>query len=110
MAQGDFRSALVTFTRVTQARPEFAEAWNRRATLLYLMGEFTLSMQDIQQTLALEPRHFGAISGMGQILLRQNKLRDARSAFHKALEINPHLHGARLNIIQIDKMLSENSV
>lgn len=110
MAQTDYRSALITFTRLTETKPEFAEAWNRRATLLYLMGEFTLSMHDIKQTLALEPRHFGAISGMGQIFMRQNKLQDARAAFQKALDINPHLDGARLNIMHINKMLSENSV
>lgn len=110
MSQGDYRSALITFTRVTEEKPEFAEGWNRRATLLYLMGEFRLSMQDIKQTLALEPRHFGAISGMGQIFMRQNKLQDAREAFQKALEINPHLDGARFNIMQINKLLSESAV
>lgn len=110
MAQADYRSALIAFTRLTEMKPEFAEAWNRRATLLYLMGEFSLSMRDIRQTLVLEPRHFGAISGMGQILMRQNRLQEARRAFEKALEINPHLPGARINVIQINKMLSENSV
>ena len=91
-------------------KPQFAEAWNRRATLLYLMGEYSLSMRDIRTTLALEPRHFGAISGMGQILMKQNRLREARKAFEQALEINPHLMGARINVIQINKMLSANSV
>ena len=110
MSQADYRSALLAFTRLTKMKPQFAEAWNRRATLLYLMGEFTLSMRDIRTTLALEPRHFGAISGMGQILMRQNRLREARKAFEQALEINPHLMGARINVIQINKMLSANSV
>ena len=74
------------------------------------MGEYALSVKDIEQTLQLEPRHFGAISGLGQIYLRQNKLIEARKAFEKALEINPHLPGARINIIQIRKMLGENSI
>jgi len=110
MSQADFRSALLTFTRLTEIKPDFAEAWNRRATLLYIMGEFNLSMQDIKHTLELEPRHFGAISGLGQIYMRQNKLIQARKAFEKALEINPHLEGARINIRTINKLLSENSV
>ena len=110
MAQSDYRSALIMLTRLTEMKPQFAEAWNRRATLLFLMGEFALSMRDIKTTLALEPRHFGAISGMGQILMRQNRLREARKAFEHALKINPHLIGARINIIQINKMLSANSV
>ncbi|MDJ0958576.1 MAG: tetratricopeptide repeat protein [Arenicellales bacterium] len=110
MARADYRSALLALTRLTEMKPQFAEAWNRRATLLYLMGEYSLSMRDIRTTLALEPRHFGAISGMGQILMRQNRLREARKAFEQALEINPHLMGAQINIIQINKMLSANSV
>lgn len=110
MARGDYRSALIAFTRVIEVKPGFAEGWNRRATLLYMMGESLLSMKDIKQTLTLEPRHFGAISGMGQIFMRQNKLQEARKAFQKALDINPHLSGARMNIMQINKMLSENSV
>lgn len=110
MVQQDYRSSLLSFTRVTQLDPDFAEAWNRRATLLYIMGAFDLSLQDIEKTLNLEPRHFGAISGQGQIYMRQEKLLLARKAFEKALEINPHLEGARMNIRTIDRLLSENSI
>lgn len=110
MTREEFRSALVTFTRLTKLKPGFAEAWNRRATLLYLMGEFTLSIGDIKQTLTLEPRHFGAISGLGQIFLRQNRFREARDAFQEALDINPHLEGARINILHINKMIAERSI
>jgi tetratricopeptide (TPR) repeat protein len=110
MSTADYHSALVAFTRLTELKPDFAEAWNRRATLLYLMGEFNLSMQDIKHTLELEPRHFGAISGLGQIYLRQDKLIQARKAFEKALDINPHLEGARINIRTINKLLSQNSI
>lgn len=110
MAQADFPAALAALTELTRLRPEFAEGWNRRATLYYLMGEYSLSIRDIEHTLQLEPRHFGAISGLGQIFLRQNKPQRAREAFVKALEINPHLLGARMNIIQIDKILNENAI
>lgn len=110
MSTADYHSALAAFTRLTELKPDFAEAWNRRATLLYLMGEFNLSMQDIKHTLELEPRHFGAISGLGQIYLRQDKLMQARKAFEKALDINPHLEGARINIGTINKLLSQNSI
>ena len=110
MSQADYPSALMAFTRLTKIKPDFAEAWNRRATLLYIMGEFNLSLQDIKQTLELEPRHFGAIAGLGQIYLRQDKLIQARKAFEKALDINPHLEGARTNIKIINKLLSQNSV
>lgn len=110
MARADYRTSLLAFTRVTLMKPDFAEAWNRRATLLYMMGEFELSIKDIEKTLALEPRHFGAISGLGQIYMRQEKLSLARKAFEKALDINPHLEGARINILTIDRLMSEKSI
>ena len=110
MAQSDYHSSLVAFTRVTKMAPDFAEAWNRRATLLYLMGAFDLSIVDIGKTLALEPRHFGAISGLGQIYLRRDNLSLARQAFQRALDINPHLEGARINIQTIDRMLTEKAI
>ena len=110
MAQSDYRSSLIAFTRVTEMAPRFAEAWNRRATLLYLVGAFESSVENIQKTLDLEPRHFGAISGLGQIYLRQDKLSLARQAFEKALSINPHLEGARTNIKTIDRLMSEKSI
>ncbi len=110
MGAADFDSALEILTRVTELHPDFAEAWNRRATVYFIVGNFELSIYDIKRTLLLEPRHFGAISGLGQIYLRQNKLLDAREAFAKALEINPHLVNARLNVDQINKLLGKNSV
>ena len=110
MAQSDYHSSLIAFTKATQMTPDFAEAWNRRATLLYLMGAFELSVEDIGKTLALEPRHFGAISGLGQIYLRQDKLSLARQVFERALNINPHLEGVRTNIKAIDRLLSEKSI
>lgn len=110
MAQEDYRSSLISFTQVTQLNPDFAEAWNRRATLLYILGAFELSLQDIERTLDLEPRHFGAISGRGQIYMRQDKLLLARKAFEQALDINPHLDGVKINIKNIDRLLSENSI
>ena len=110
MAQEDYRSSLLVLTKLTQLKPDFAEAWNRRATLLYMVGAFELSIRDIEKTLALEPRHFGAISGLGQIYLRQDKFTLAREAFERALEINPHLEGVRINIMTIDRLMSEKSI
>lgn len=110
MESADYRSSLITLTRVTRMSPTFAEAWNRRATLLFLLGDFDQSIKDIKKTLALEPRHFGAIAGLGQIYLRQDKLVSARRAFQKALDINPHLEGARANIRTIDIMLQEKAI
>ena len=67
MGAGRYDDALGRFTRVIERDPAFAEGWNRRATLYYLMGNFDASVRDIQETLLREPRHFGALSGLGLI-------------------------------------------
>ncbi len=67
MSQGDYRAALQHVDAVIELDPDFAEGWNRRATIYYLLGEFTASVVDIERPLVLEPRHFGALSGLGMI-------------------------------------------
>ncbi|MBI1774951.1 MAG: tetratricopeptide repeat protein [Proteobacteria bacterium] len=79
------------FSRVVTYDAEFAEGWNKRATVRFVMGDFEGSAADIERTLKLEPRHFGALAGLGQILMRVNELRGAVRAFEAALAINPHL-------------------
>jgi tetratricopeptide (TPR) repeat protein len=75
--------------------PDFAEAWNKRATLYFLQGRDDESVRDIRRTLELEPRHFGAICGFGQICLRNRRPDLALFALQAALDLNPHLAGAR---------------
>jgi tetratricopeptide (TPR) repeat protein len=75
--------------------PDWSEAWNKRATLAFIEKRDAESLFDLERTLELEPRHFGAISGFGQICLRHGLLNEARAAFQVALAINPHLQGLR---------------
>ena len=75
--------------------PDWAEAWNKRATLRFLEERDSDSIADIRRTLELEPRHFGAMSGFAQICLRQSRPDAALFALEAALEINPHLNAAR---------------
>ncbi len=89
MNSGDFASALELFDKIIARNPDFAEGWNKRATVYYLMGELKKSVLDIERTLALEPRHFGAFSGLGLIYLASGEDRAALRAFEKALEIHP---------------------
>ena len=69
--------------------PDFAEAWNKRATVYFMMGDFDKSMQDIIKTLELEPRHFGALDGMGLIFIHQGQYQQAIDVYDKMLEIFP---------------------
>lgn len=76
---------------VVRLKPDYVEGWNRRATLFYLIDDYTHSLEDIEQVLAREPRHFGALAGLGMIMQELGDDRRALDAFRRALAINPHL-------------------
>src|SRR5215475_6924266 len=83
--------AMKLLDSVIKLRPDYIEAWNRRATLYYLKNDYLHSLQDIQQVLAREPRHFGALAGLGMIMQDIGDEKRALEAFRKALAVNPHL-------------------
>ena len=83
--------ALKLLDSVIKLRPDYVEAWNRRATLYYLKNDYTHSLEDIRQVLIREPRHFGALAGLGMIMQEIGDDRRALEAFRKALAVNPHL-------------------
>ena len=95
LSQQAWPVALSAFNLVIERRPDFAEGWNKRATLYYLMDRYDESARDVERTLALEPRHYGALSGMGLIELQRGRLPQAMEWFGKALAVNPHLDGIR---------------
>jgi tetratricopeptide (TPR) repeat protein len=76
---------------VIKLRPDYIEAWNRRATLYYMQNDYGRSLADIQQVLVREPRHFGALAGLGMIMQDIGNEKRALDAYRKALAINPHL-------------------
>jgi tetratricopeptide (TPR) repeat protein len=98
MNAGDLDAALAAFDSLVKAAPDFAEAWNKRATVYYMAGDYAASVADIERTLALEPRHFGALSGLGLIYAHLGQEKAALRAFEAALKIDPHLPGARAYI------------
>ncbi len=93
-----YDDALRVFDRMVARQPDFAEGWNKRATVHYLMGDYRKSAADIERTLALEPRHFGALSGLGLVELARGNEHKALEAFERALKIHPHLAGADTHI------------
>jgi tetratricopeptide (TPR) repeat protein len=98
MQQGNLDEAESLFTRVIQIAPEFAEGWNKRATVRYLAKDFLGSVADCQETLTRNPNHFGALSGQGLCHLSLSQYREAAICFRLALEIHPNLQGVRHNL------------
>ncbi len=95
IAGGDHADAGILLDELVAREPGYAEAWNKRATLYFRMGRDLDSVRDIRRTLELEPRHFGAVCGFGQICLRKGERAGALFAFDAALRINPHLGAVR---------------
>lgn len=98
MAAQRYEQALTAFNSIIRQKPDFAEAWNKRATLFYLLGDYQRATEDIDKTLALEPRHFGAMSGLGLIAMAVGEKKQALEAFEAALFIHPHMAGADTHI------------
>ena len=98
MQQEKYREAEGLFSRVIELSPDFAEGWNKRATVRYLQGNFASAIADCQQTLARNPNHFGAASGQGLCHLSLNEYREEAICFRRALEIHPHLIAVRHNL------------
>lgn len=93
MADRRFDEAVDIFTALIDQAPDYAEAWNKRATVYFIQGKLALSAADVERTLALEPRHFGALSGLGQIELLRGNGDAALQAFENALAVHPRLAG-----------------
>jgi tetratricopeptide (TPR) repeat protein len=87
----DLDLAIELLNAVVKIKPDYVEAWNRRATVHYMRKEFGESLQDIRQVLQREPRHFGAMSGLGMILQEFGDEKRALNVFRRALEIHPHM-------------------
>ena len=83
--------ALKLLDAVVKLRPDYVEAWNRRATVYYLQNDYQRSLEDIEQVLVREPRHFGALAGLGMIMQDLGDDKRALDAFRKALAVNPYL-------------------
>lgn len=102
----DYGTAEQIFDEVVDLDPSFAEGWNRRATVRYLRGDYVGSIADIRVTLSLEPRHFGALSGLGLCYMALEESERAIAAFEAALALNPHMPGPRAHVEALRERLS----
>ena len=106
---GKLKKAEGIFTQIIEKSPAFSEGWNRRATVRYNLQDYSGSLEDIKQTLALEPRHFGAIWGKGMILGLQRDFKGAKDAFKKMLQIAPYSDDAKRRIELLEKEIRKNT-
>ena len=100
MNHGQAEAAIDTFTEIIRLKPDFAEGWNKRATVYFFIGEYDKSLRDCDEVIKRNPQHWGALSGYGQIYLRLDKPEQALAYFQRALAANPNLR-------QIEQMIEE---
>jgi tetratricopeptide (TPR) repeat protein len=110
MRAHDLVAAERVYTEIVEQLPGFSEGWNRRATVRYYLGDYAGSLADIEETLRLEPRHFGAIWGLGMILGSQRDYERAIFAFERLLEIKPNSIDARPRIELLKRQMAQDSI
>ena len=103
MNAGDYRLALEAFGQLVEDKPAFAEGWNKRATLLYLLGRYRESVADIAKVLALEPRHFGALSGLALCDEQLGQDADALQAMRRTAAVFPEMPGLKERIKELTR-------
>jgi len=104
MQAARYREAVATFSEVIRRRPDFAEGWNKRATVHFLAGEDRKSLADCEQVVKRNPAHFGALSGFGQIYHRLEQYDKALEYWRRALAVNPNMIGVELNIKRTEEL------
>ena len=105
-----FDQAIVVFSKVIDLDPKWAEAWNKRATVLYMVGEFQKSQDDIDKVLELEERHFGALAGQGLVNIQLENYDKAIMSYKKAQQIYPNMKSPKIMIKQIEELIRSQSI
>ena len=108
--QNKLYEAEAIFTKVIKLDPNWAEAWNKRATVLYLLGEFQKSQNDIDKVLRLEERHFGALAGQGLVNIQLKNYEKAIMSYEKAQKIYPTMKSPKIMIKEIKKLIKQQSI
>ena len=105
-----FDKAISIFTDAIELDPTWAEAWNKRATVFYMVGEFQKSQNDIDKVLALEQRHFGALAGQGLVNIQLKNYEKAIKSYEKAQEIYPAMRSPKIMIKQIEELIKQQTI
>lgn len=105
MNGGELQPGIATFTRIVGLKPEFAEGWNKRATLYFMAGEYRKSLADCAEVIKRNPYHFGALAGYGQIYLKLEDYARSLEYFRRALELNPNMDSVRLSILLLEQLI-----
>jgi tetratricopeptide (TPR) repeat protein len=107
MTQGRTEAAIDTFTEIIRRKPDFAEGWNKRATIYFLVGDYDKSLADCDEVIKRNPQHWGALSGYGQIYLQLDRPEEALTYFQRALAVNPNLQNVENMIQQLKQVVIE---
>ena len=107
MSAGDLQESIGTFTRIIKLKPDFAESWNKRATLYFLVGDLRKSLADCAEVMKRNPYHFGALSGYALIYSQLEYYDRALEYSRRALEVNPNLDGVKRNIDLLERLVEQ---
>lgn len=108
LSSGQNAMALRLSNQLVDSTPDFSEAWNKRATIQYLLGNHALSISDIKQTLILEPRHFGALAGLGQIFMASGNYAAALDVFNQVLKLSPSSQHAQASVARAEALVGDD--
>ncbi len=110
LALGDLATALKIFDAIVAKAPNFAEGWNKRATIYFMMDRYEDSLADIDRTLELEPHHFGALSGLGLVNIKLDRDEAALDAFERVLKVSPQSESAQANVEFVKQRIKDKSI
>ena len=110
MSRKKYGVALDLLDRVVVMAPDYAEGWNRRATLHFMRRDYVKSLADIERTLQIEPRHFGALAGMGTILMQLGRKPEALEVWYRALSVNPSMTSAQKAVEKLEEELAGRGI
>ena len=109
MSKGELDSAYKIFSTIVESEPDWAEGWNKRATVLYLMGKYLDSLKDIEEVLKRESRHFGALSGQALVQIKLKNYEKAIKSYQNAQKIYPSIRSAEIMIPQLQELIKEEA-